>query len=146
MAKGREDLNLAMAEKTLLIHDLLRQAPAYLRDPSKLPLTSLEDFVSLFDAQSEEPAYLPHAILVYHMEAYNDLVFDKSQRTKIDSIDSSFVPTSIQKQVESIYMVDKQLNSAGHCEQEVLVPHVLALLDSDLIRTQSLLKALIAKG
>jgi len=142
MNRGQEDLRPFMT-KRLLVCELLRDAPSYLREPGRLPFTSLEDFVSLFDAQSD--SYLPHAVLLYHFEAYSDRVYDKSLRAKADSVDASFIPVSIQKQVENIFSVDKQLNLTGDCEQEVLVPQVLALADSDLIRAASLLGALVEK-
>jgi len=57
MGKGQRDLSVLMAANPTaapsLLHDLLRAAPAHIRDQANLPLTSLEDVVTLFDAQDE---------------------------------------------------------------------------------------------
>ena len=72
MNKAQPDLAKIMTPKSLLLKDLLRLAPSNLRDGT-LPLTHLEDVVSLFDA-AEEGSFLPQAVLMYQMEAYNDMI------------------------------------------------------------------------
>ena len=57
MNKMQPDLAKIMTPKSPLLKDLLRLAPSNLRDGT-LPLTQLEDVVSLFDA-AEEGSYLP---------------------------------------------------------------------------------------
>ena len=57
MNKMQPDLAKIMTPKNPLLKDLLRLAPSNLRDGT-LPLTNLEDVVSLFDA-AEEGSYLP---------------------------------------------------------------------------------------
>ena len=69
MNKMQPDLAKIMTPKSPLLKDLLRLAPSNLRDGT-LPLTNLEDVVSLFDA-AEEGSFLPQALLMYQMEAYN---------------------------------------------------------------------------
>ena len=57
-SKAKEDLALIMNDKSLLVNDLIRLAPINFRESNHLPLTSLEDIVTLFDA-AETDSYLP---------------------------------------------------------------------------------------
>ena len=57
MNKAQPDLSKIMTPKSLLLKDLLRLAPSNLRE-GRLPFTTLEEVVSLFDAD-EEGSYLP---------------------------------------------------------------------------------------
>ena len=98
----------------LLLHDILRAGPAHIRDPASLPLTSLEDIVTLFDASTERDSHLATAILLYHLEAYRENFIDgKRHAEKTELIDGDFAPVDLQKYVESIYIVDKTLASFG---------------------------------
>ena len=144
MAKHRDDLRVLMADKSLLLHELLRQAPLFLREPAKLPLSSLEDVVALFDQPQTAPFFLPYAVILYHLEAYIGNFFDKTVPPKTDTVDAAFIPVSIQRAVESVFQLDRLLNSYGQ-DQEAIVSHVLCLLDSDLVRAQALLAALVTK-
>lgn len=66
--KAREDLAKLLNDKSLLVNDLVRLAPVNLRE-SNLPIASLEDIVTLFDA-ADTDSNLPQALLVYYTEAY----------------------------------------------------------------------------
>lgn len=87
----------------LLIHDLLRAAPTHIRSQSSLPLTSLEDVVTLFDASTADNCNLATAILLYHLEAYRTYFHQDKRFAKIDLIDGDFASFKLQKVVESIY-------------------------------------------
>ena len=132
MNKVSQDLSMQMSNESLLLYDLLRQAPAHLRLHSKMPLTQLEDLICLFDAHSADlTPFLPHAIVLYHYEAYLNNSNDKSLNTEI--IDSSFIPVKVQRVVQSIYQVDKMLTSYGDIEPELLVKHVLDILKNNCL-------------
>ena len=132
MKKVSQDPSVQMSNESLLLYDLLRQAPAHLRLPSKMPLTQLEDLICLFDAHSADlTPFLPHAIVLYHYEAYLNNSNDKSLNTEI--IDSSFIPVKVQRVVQSIYQVDKMLTSYGDIEPESLVKHVLEILKNNCL-------------
>ena len=81
-----------LSDKSLLIHDMLRFAPIHLREAS-LPITTLEDVLSLFDT-AEEDSYLAQAVLMYHLEAYNTDFCTRTD-TKPEPIDSGFVPRDV---------------------------------------------------
>ena len=89
---------------------------------------------------------MPHAVTLYHLEAYLYNSNDKRLNTEI--VESSFIPLRVQKTVQSIYQVDKLLqvakNLGDSVDQVQLVSHVLDLLKSDLVRAQSLLALLVS--
>ena len=89
---------------------------------------------------------MPHAVTLYHLEAYLNNSNDKRLNTEI--VESSFIPLKVQKTVQSIYQVDKLLqvakNLGDSVDQVQLVSHVLDLLKSDLVRAQSLLALLVS--
>lgn len=89
---------------------------------------------------------MPHAVTLYHLEAYLNNSNDKRLNTEI--VESSFIPLRVQKTVQSIYQVDKLLqvakNLGDSVDQVQLVSHVLDLLKSDLVRAQSLLALLVS--
>jgi hypothetical protein len=66
---------------------------------------SLEDVITLFDANDDEAEsrFLPHAILLYHLEACRESDCEKRLLAATNSIDAEFVPVSIQEQVKAIY-------------------------------------------
>jgi len=95
-----------LADKSLLFYDMLRLAPIHLREAT-LPITTLEDVLSLFDA-SEEGSYLPQAVLMYHLEAYYTDFFSAAG-TKPEPVDSGFILSDVQKTVKSVYKLDRLL-------------------------------------
>lgn len=50
---------------------------------------------------------MAQAAMLYHLEAYRDNFHDKKMGSKIDTIDSAFASSKMQKVVESIYNIDR---------------------------------------
>ena len=81
-----------LSDKSLLLYDMLRLAPIHFHE-SVLPLTTLEDVLSLFDA-AEEDSYLAQAVMIYHLEAYNTDFCARVDK-KTETIDSGFIPRDV---------------------------------------------------
>jgi hypothetical protein len=82
------ELASVMVDKRALFHDLLRLAPVHLRE-QRMPLTSLEDVIALFDA-ADEDSQLPEAVLMYHLVEY----LDKSG-SKAMPVSASFISCDV---------------------------------------------------
>ena len=62
MTREQSKMSELLDEKASpLLYNLLREAPAHLQNSARMPLTSLEDVITLFDAQGEnkDSSYLP---------------------------------------------------------------------------------------
>ena len=90
-------------DRTMLIYDLLREAPCHLRE-GKLPVASLEDVIDLVDS-ADAGSMLPRAVLAYHMEAYNE-EFSESAAVKPAQVNGEFMPASLVSAVKNIWKLD----------------------------------------
>ena len=102
MTKEQSALSKLLDEKSSpLLFNLLRQSPAHLQNSARLPLASLEDVITLFDAaeleeQQGSANYLPQAVLFYQLEVFHrDNYRDKSFPAPENSVDSAFIPPTV---------------------------------------------------